>query len=83
MRFRGPTNVRRRRAKRPEPLPWKYNWRNPNMVVCTRIFQEVGMLSGVFEKKAVELKPDEMQEMCQESMQASTNPTWNRDKTYY
>lgn len=51
------------------------------MVICTRIFEEG--LPGMWEKKAVEMTPDEYQQLCQESMNTSTNPTWDRDKTYF
>ena len=53
------------------------------MVVVTRVVEEVGFMSNFFEKKTVELTPEEQQQMCRESMATSTAPTWDKDKTYF
>lgn len=71
----------RRRRERPMPKPWKYDHRNPQMVVVTRILEETP--SGMLVKRHVEMKPEEYQQLCQESLLNSTNPIWDKDKSYF
>lgn len=72
--------MRRRRAPKPEPLPWKYDWRNPDCVVVTRVMLE--NRDGTFRKEQAELEGWDMQELAQESMKFSTNADYRGDPTY-
>jgi hypothetical protein len=73
-----------RKPRRLPKLPWKYDHRNPEMVVCPRVREEVGGNgSGFWRLVNHEYTPDEMQQMCKESLLYSQAPTWDKDKTYY
>ena len=70
-----------RRPRRLEPLPWKYDWRNPDMVVHTGWMDEVG--PGFWQMKRGDLPPEEVQQIARESLANSQSPDWYKDKTYY
>jgi len=72
-----------KRRARSEPKPWKYDWRNPDMVIVTRTKEEISYGSNIWEHKTVELTPEEWQSWCRESMATSRAPTWDKDKTYF
>ena len=69
--------MRHRRRTQPE---WKLNWRNPELVVLTRIF--VGNPIVGYTKVAAELTAPEMQSLSNESMRYSNNPGWRADPSY-
>lgn len=68
-----------RRQRRPEPKPWAYDWRNPDMLTITRIMIDQG---DGYRKETVSYLPEEMTELAQESLDHSKNPDWKRDPSY-
>lgn len=72
--------MRRRRPRR-EPVRWENDWRNPDMKVLRTVFEEGPF--GELRKITAEVSAEESSAMCRDSLQTSTAPTWDRDKTYF
>lgn len=71
-----------RRRRRPEPRPWRYNWRNPDMHVCTRVLVQ-DFEHGPVRKEAVEYGPEEMQALAREGMKDTAAPKYRQDPSYH
>lgn len=75
------TTARRRALDRRKKQPWRYDWRNPDMLVVTRILYETPM--GTVEKGPTEeVDPEYMQDRARESMKYSPTPKWRVDPSY-
>lgn len=70
-----------RRRRPPPKKPWRFDWRNPDMLVVTRMLYQDPM--GFVQKGPTEeVDPEYMQDAARDSMRHSPTPKWREDPSY-
>lgn len=72
--------MRLRRRRKPEPVPWDFDWRNPDMKVMRRPWVEDAF--GQFRPVNTVMTAEQSSRLSREGVSNPDFPDWDRDPSY-